>query len=190
MPGTLMVCDLPRELVHTFDDGSTFNFAEFSRMIVPAITALAAARAISQSDFGFAFGTPQKVEDFDLDEHWDDPMKYVWCVDGWGLKSNKYIANAVRKMRPLLRLNAVSTQEVCEGYPEAFVDVVDSIQDDGTFAWGDFPKGGAVRTIMGGMIFVCGVSGFSPDEDHAVALLLANALGVRFVKGNNLTQEG
>ena len=192
MQGTLDVGALKHELEFKFDDGSTFDVAEFGRTIHPAIRAQATAGLVTAPEdfgYGFVFGRPMSVEDFDLGHHWNYPTEFVWCVGGYGIQAPEYIANATRKMRALLRLDTQSTLEVQQNYPDAFSDVVDSVQDDGTFAWGDFPWGGAVRITMGGMIFTCGVSGFTQRQDHAAALLLAEKLGGCFIKGNGLPQE-
>jgi len=186
---TLDIRTLPCELTRTFKDDSTFDVEQFTATISKAIAALAEGGVIKQASFGFAFGVPMAVDEYDLSDHWDDPAKFVWCVGGWGAGSSKYVANAARKMRPMLRSYAESSLEMYHGFPEDFRDKVDSRQDDGSFAWGDFPWGGGVRVPMCGMIFTCAVSGFSQAEDHAVALLLAGLLGKYFVEGEGLLTE-
>lgn len=66
-------------------------------------------------------------------DNWDDPSEFVTIVGGWGEDKDRYIANAVRKMRASLRESLDSL--MIDAYDGAqFIDPVESQEEDGTFA--------------------------------------------------------
>jgi hypothetical protein len=79
--------------------------------------------------FGFAMANPDKASS------WDDPYAFVDFVVGWGPHADRYIANAVRKLRAALRTN-LDTLLIRINNPGHFRDIVESQQANGSFAWG------------------------------------------------------
>ena len=147
--------------------------------------ALAANNVIkSNASFGFVMLPPlwDGQEDFFVDE-WDDPYAFTWFAGGWGSDSNRYVANAVRKIRPLLRINdEVSTLSMVLGSgPTEFEDVVEQVNDNGDFEWGDFPYGGASVVRYGPLELVGACSGFKQVEDHLVTELILGHLAKRIL---------
>lgn len=62
---------------------------------------------IGQVDsLGFATAKPLNVvmdDDDGQEDNWDEPKRYIDFVGGWGPDRDMFIANAVRKMRAMLR---------------------------------------------------------------------------------------
>jgi hypothetical protein len=204
MTGTLLdVSKLPFERVYTCEDGSRINLSTLLDSHYDAIQALAAAELIKANEsFGFAMAEPMWDEDLETlqarDAFWDYPEHFVWFVGGWGPNRDRYIANAVRKMRALLRpvingydgMNTMfeSTLDIRIS-PSFFSDTVDSQNDDGTFPWGDFPWGGAAFVRMGGLTMAGAVSCLSEIEDDMVARLILGGIGQKIVVGNKLLKD-
>lgn len=111
---------------------------------------------------GFAAAHPDSFSD------WDDPYKSTWFVAGWGPDADQYIANAVRKIRAVLRTRK-DTLALRLTAPELFQDPVESKQADGGFPWGDFPWGGGTLVSVGNIVIPCAVSALWEVEDDAVA---------------------
>lgn len=125
-------------------------------------------------NFGFAMVDPFR----DLDEiDWDDPIDLAWFVGGWGPDMDMFIANAVRKLRPAVR-NECDTLYLkhCDG--NDFQDVVDSVDVEGRFPWGDFPHGGAVQLLMGHSTLLGAVSVYKEDEDCAAVAPFLGHIGL------------
>ena len=142
----------------------------------------AAGKVHAGDSFGFAMAEP--LLEGDPDDalcSWNNPKEYVWFVGGWGPERNRYVANAIRKLRPLLRHDeAFSTLELrLNGETGAFRDPVESASvDPGKFLWGDFPYGGAVIRDMGVLMMVGACSGFTELEDDMVTgMILADLAG-------------
>ena len=130
-------------------------------------------------------------------DYWDDPSKFVWFVGGWGPDRDRYIANAIRKLRPMLREDAESTLDMRfdsrkvksfgTGQPYEHViegdweDVVDQLDKDGKFPWGDFPWGGAVTVIMGDMVLVGAMSCLHEIDDDTVMRTFLRLLGKQII---------
>lgn len=117
-------------------------------------------------NFGFAMADPYG------DHHaaWDDPYSLAWLVGGWGPLRDRYIANALRKMRAAARegFNTLYLKHDCDRN-EVFRNVVESVEDDGRFRWGDFPHGGAVSMEMRQLNLLGAVSVYDEDEDCVAA---------------------
>lgn len=120
------------------------------------------------TSFGFAMANPI---DALVRDRWNEPNEFLYIVCGWGMDGPRYTANAVRKLRPALRLGR-DTLDIQRNDPGSFLDPVDSQTDDGKLLWGDFPWGGAVRLPYGGHDYYAAVSCFTAEEDHAVAAML------------------
>lgn len=182
---------LPREAQFTNDDKSIIDMSNFVRSVRPTIDTLMRSKLIAPKDnVGIAFCEPQFWDDYtETQKLWNEPEKFVWFIGGWGSdpdKLAKYQANAVRKLRPLLRDDHYSTLDMRDDDECEFRDVTEAMQPDGSFAWGDYPWSGAVRLDMFGMLLTCAVSGLTETEDHVVAELFAGLLGKRIVEANNL----
>lgn len=112
---------------------------------------------------------------------WDDPYGFTWFVVGWGDEGNRYIANAVRKLRPALRTKR-DTLDLRLNDPHLFQDKVESAEADGTFAWGDFAWGGATFVRVGNLIIPCALSCLREVEDDAGAKTTGGHIGARMLK--------
>lgn len=205
MTGILLdVSAMPFERVYTCDDGSEIDLGEFVDLHYDVVQALTSNGLVRANDsFGFAMAAPMWGEDLENrlagGDFWDYPQDFVWFVHGWGPDRDRYIANAIRKMRALLRphriaegwgpLTSDSTLEMRFDLPGAFRDKVDQQNPDGTFPWGDFPWGGAVRVDMGMLMLTGAVSCLSEIEDDMVARLILGGVGQRIVNGNKLLKD-
>ena len=196
MTGRLLdVSTLPFDQVLTCNDGSVINLREYLAGYKEVAQIMATNKLITSIDsFGFALAQVL-VDDFDTDDEdfWDKPEEFVFFVGGWGPHRNKYIANAVRKQRPLLRYGqfddeplARSSWELCLYEPEFFRDEVKSVNDDGTFPWGDFPKGGAIVSPFDGFWLLAATSCFTQIEDHGFSELVVSGLGQLIENGGGL----
>lgn len=197
MTGKLLdVSTMPFERVYTCEDGSKIDLREFLDLHYDAVQALAGSGLVkAKESFGFAMLAPIWEDDpFPEDDFWDKPEEFTWFVGGWGPDRDKYIANAVRKLRPLVRVGMTDEgvdSTLCMRFenPSLFQDPVDSVNDDGTFPWGDFPWGGAAAVIMGPLTVAGAVSTFSEIEDDMVARLILGGIGQRIVNGNKLLTD-
>ena len=148
-----------------------------------SIRQLASATLIkANNSFGFALGDAVQETN---QKNWDNPYEFVWFVTGWGPDANRYIANAVRKLRPALRTGN-DTLWLRQNAPHLFQDIVESKQGDANpFEWGDFPWGGATFVEVGDLILPCAVSALKEVEDDAVAKLLGGLIGATILKMNH-----
>ena len=178
---------LPFERTYECADGSKIEVAKFISDLKPAIEAFTSSKLIKANpSFGFAMAAPQIVGNYFNGELWDDPYKFVWFVGGWGDDRDRYIANAVRKMRAMLREGTRSSLDIRFSQEYFFRDVVDSKEHDGRFRWGDFPWGGAVFIQMGSLILEGAISCLSEIEDDVIARVPLGLFGQKVVYGNRL----
>lgn len=195
---------LPFEQIYTCVDGSKIDMSEFLERHYEAIQALASTGLIkSNESFGFAMAAPRfgrlGQDDMAPPSYWDEPEKFVWFVGGWGPESERYIANAVRKLRALKRYFDESSflgTEVNSSLDMRFITWEKSFQDevpstvDGVFPWGDFPYGGAVRLRVGDVMTLDGaVSALSEIEDESIARLILGGLSGLIIKGSGGVDE-
>ena len=193
----LDVSKLPFERVYTCADGSEINLREHLEAHADAVEALAARSLVRDNEtgsFGFAMAAPGTRWKHIL-VNWDQPEKFVWFAGGWGPQRDYYVANAVRKMRALLRI--ASRLQACEDEdfstlrvrlmnPGAFENVVEGKNPDGTFPWGDFPWGGAVLQHMGSLKLMGGTSSLSQFEDDFMTKLVLGGVGQKIILGDKL----
>ncbi len=193
MPKVLNIADLPFEAIYDCQDGTTIDMKELLENLRTPINVLGTTGNIGQVDsLGFAMTKPLnfmfRVPD---DYYWDDPVSYVWFVGGWGPDRDMYIANAVRKMRAMLRegLDTLYMKYGC--YRDShFKNVVDQTDEAGNFAWGDFPWGGAVEVQWGNLLLHGAVSCFDDDvDDDVVARLIIGLFGKQILIGDGLKFE-
>jgi hypothetical protein len=138
----------------------------------PAIKALMASGVIATKDsFGFALAYPGNRGFGD----WDNPERLIALVIHWGPDGPRYVANAVRKIRPAAR-NLDDTQHLRTGRSWLFQDKVESKDDEGRFPWGDFPWDGAVWHSALGVSLLGAVSAFPQEQDPIVARLILGVL--------------
>jgi hypothetical protein len=110
-------------------------------------------------------------------------------IGGWGPEQDRFSANAVRKIRALLRWyhefgvqpQFMSTMDMfvankryeqeSQGEYEfnMFQDIVPSVDEAGYFPWGDFPYGGAALVQVGNFWTIVAVSALNQEEDDFVA---------------------
>ncbi len=132
---------------------------------------------IANDSFGFAMANPF----VDVSLLWDDPYKFTWFTSGWGPDADRYIANAVRKLRAALRLGR-DTLDLRITDPNAFIDIVDEQEPDGSFEWGDFPWGGATFVRVGDLVLPSAVSCLNEVEDDVVAKTISGHVGAKMLK--------
>lgn len=112
----------------------------------------------------------------------DTPEAHAWFVNGWGPRRDQAIANAVRKLRPLLRdleptMGIKHPGAFVSGY-YSFSDEVPSVDEDGNFPWGDFLHGGSVLAMIDSSMHLVGaVSVYAEVEDCTAALTGLGIIG-------------
>lgn len=116
--------------------------------------------------------------------NWNDPYEFVWFVTGWGPDQDRYIANAVRKLRATLRTgrDTIELREKELHGKKPFKKKVDSQEEDGSFKWGDFPWGGAAQVKVGGLVIPTAVSCKLEVEDHILALFHGGQIGANLLQ--------
>lgn len=134
-----------------------------------------------KESFGFALADPTAV----LSEVWDDPSKLIAMVMYWGPDGLKYAANACRKIRPSARTGQDS-ETLRREHPELFRDNVESVEADGTFAWGDFPYGGATYLTVEGHLLLGAVSALPQVEDPIASRLLTGMAGLAMHRSDKM----
>jgi hypothetical protein len=183
----LDVDGLPFDTTYSCSDGHTVielrSIIDNHQRVIEAMSNLGLVKW--NENFGFAMAAPQFGANH-LDVMWDNPERLIWYVGGWGPKRKQYIANAGRKLRPMFREEVDSTLDLRLIHPDRFEDKVKSIEDDGTFLWGDFPWGGAVMLQMGQLILCGAVSGLKEIEDDIAARMILGAIGKQILLGDNL----
>ena len=190
----LDVSSLPFDAKYECKDGTAIDMRQHLEGLRPVIEALASANYIKDKDsFGFAMMQPLTepiVNEFP-DDIWDKPEEFVWFVGGWGPYRDRYIANAVRKMRAMLREELPTLTLRISESPVRFQDIVDSVNDDGTFSWGDFPWGGATLYPIGDaeVVLMGSVSALSEIEDDVVAQLILGLLAQPIINGDGLLAD-
>lgn len=185
MAPTLDVSRIPGTQRIAGRDGNIVNLAAMVHLLRPTIEELAASNVIKQNpNFGFAMAHPGRR--WQHHHTWDDPYRLTWFATGWGEQRDRYVANAIRKLRPAqrehydtLNLREHTSRDSAHG---KFYEVVESVEPDGSFAWGDFPYGGAVFVSFGSYQLLGAVSGLSEQEDHAVAGMILNVIGLQLAK--------
>ncbi len=121
-------------------------------------------------------------------DEWDSPYVFTWFVYGWGPEGHRYIADAVRKLRALLRTgNGQDSSTLALRHRRLwdFVDCVESQDADGNFPWGDFPHGGAVCMEYGSLKLAGAVGGPMEFENDMIARFILGGLAKEI-----LTVEG
>lgn len=165
-------------------ESSTVNLAAMVHLLRPTIEEFARLHVIKRSlSFGFAMAPPGRA--WQHWHTWNDPYQLTWFGTGWGHDRDRYVANAIRKMRAAQRVQAdsLTIRDSPEGTPFGrFSDPVQSVEEDGSFAWGDFPHGGAVFVNFGDYQLLGAVSALAPEEDHAVAAMILNVIGLQLRK--------
>lgn len=144
--------------------------------VVPALANRGLVKA--NESFGFAMAHQGLVGS----KVWDSPYDFTMMVWGWGTDGDRYIANAVRKLRALLRTGADTLELRATGRSDAFQDIVESVEEDGSFTWGDYPWGGAVAVNVGGIELRGAVSCLKEVEDDAVAKLILGLIGAEMLE--------
>lgn len=137
----------------------------------------------SRHTFGYALGVPfHDGEARNPSKHWNEPGKFVWLVGGWGHHKNRYIANAVRKLRAVTRLGqdtlplALDPElrkhnfvgAITEAEIEHEKDLVNTDPTHTEFRWGDFTFGGGVILTKGGIIQTGAGSGDTQQNDDDI----------------------
>ena len=178
----------PTELTYECSDGSVIDYASVLAKLRSVIETMQISGLFRRSNtFGLAISRPYwEGEDADCTTFRNNPETHVGFVGGWGEKRDQCIANAVRKMRPLYRGTAATSTLDMLPFDEDFKDVVKSIEDDGTFLWGDFPFGGAVWVIVNDVAYRVSVSGLHQIDDHAAAVLYGTTVSKMVLIGDGL----
>lgn len=185
---TLDVSVLPTVQAYISPGGNGLDVVAFlEEQVRPVISLLMTNGQIRDVDsFGFAMAMPlhrSMVTDMPAVLSfggWDDPEELTWLTWGWGPNRDRYVANAVRKMRYSARTldDSIVTQED----PGSIDTPVDSAAEDGSFPWGDFPWGGAAYVDVEEMAFLGASSALTQREDHHVTVLILSLLANAFHK--------
>jgi len=157
------------------------NLADIPLMLQTGIEALQNDGMLRGSEsIGIALAKP--VSGQLCEWSWDNPYDFTWFVAGWGPEARRFIANAVRKLRPMLR-ERMDTLQLRIHRPDAFRNAVKSANTKGNFPWGDYPWGGATFVRVGDMVIPVAVSGDLPEvEDDAVAKIIGGFVGAYILK--------
>lgn len=196
----LDVNTLPFDQVYTCKDGSKIDMRELLDLHYEVVQALAATGLIKANDsFGFAMLAPLTDDNIDMmddDGFWDKPESFVWFVGGWGPKRDVYIANAVRKLRAIIRcqqygkIEAWSTLDLRMMEPAFFQDTVEKQNEDGTYPWGDFPWGGAVVMPFGEELSIAAaVSCLTEIEDDTAVRLIIGNIAKKIILSNGMLSD-
>lgn len=190
MTGSLLdVTVMPSERIYTCKDGSEINLRELLESHRGGVEALASSGLVKPNEsFGFAMMAPAVYPEITSGE-WNEPEEYVWFVGGWGPKRDRYIANAIRKIRPLVRTTYDSSLSMRFFHPDLFEDKVESSDADGNYPWGDFPWGGAVDARFGALCLIGAVSCLSEIEDDTVTRLILGCIAQRIIKGDGMLTD-
>lgn len=171
---TLNIGSLPAELVWNPRTRGAVSLELVAGKVKSSIFTMMESGAIAQRDsFGFALATP----DIKLADVWDDPEKLIAMVAFWGPEGPRFAANACRKIRAAAREN-MDTETIRRDHPYLFLDSVASVEEDGTFTWGDFPYDGAAFTEVQGRRLLGAVSAFPKEEDPIIARLFTGFIGL------------
>jgi hypothetical protein len=187
---------MPFDQIYQCEDDTDINLRKLLDDHYDGVMGLQAGGLFKATEsFGFAMAAPRIGNITNLNKVWDDADQFVWFVGGWGDQRERYIANAIRKMRALLRLDEYhlqwpSTLDIrLKGGQHHFRDIVDSVDEDGNYPWGDFPWGGATIVHMGDLVLVGAVSALSEIEDDFVARLILGSIAKRIVIGDNMLTD-
>jgi hypothetical protein len=174
MVSTLDVGKLPQHAHYGTDTRETDLAYEVTRMrtTIGLWEQVKLVKPNKSFSLGFAAARPKLNP---VRPEWDDPYDFVWFVAGWGDDRERYIANAVRKLRASLRTGE-DTLALRLGESDQFEDVVDSAVG-GKFPWGDFPYGGSTFVRVGNVLLPCAVDGFREVENDFVAKTIGGRIG-------------
>ncbi len=181
MTVTLDISRLPQEAIIGEGDARINLASIVLNLMVPLDVMASGTRPLIKKNesLGFAIAKPNIF--MDGWEDWDNPYDTIWFVAGWGPDRNRYIANAVRKLRAALR-EYMDTLMLRINRPDAFQDIVESVDNNGNFLWGDFPWGGATFVHVGDVVIPSAVSGLLEVEDDALAKLAGGLIGAEMLK--------
>lgn len=185
----LDVSSLPFERTYACHDGTHINMRRFLENFRIGLRYMGQMELIKDTpSFGFAMTQPV-IEEEEVHDNWDHPEQFVWFAGGWGPDRDRYIANAVRKLRPLIREGQDSTLEMRYRWRDQFEGTVDSVDQNGDYPWGDFPWGGAVRIDVSFLVLRGAVSCYKEMEDDGVAYLILRLLGQHIALGDELPMQ-
>ena len=186
---TLDVSSFPTNAVYDDGEGVVVDMTELMERLKPSIESMVGTVVKETESFGFAMGVPM-WDDYNLDDKWDNPQEFVWFVYGWGPERDRYIANAIRKMRPLLRTFANDSTLSLRFYGDSslFRDIVES-EVSGIFPWGDFPWGGAVIMQYDELTLTGSVSCYKEIEDDIVTRLILGLFGKEIMVASGLPKD-
>ena len=179
MPAILDMSRIP-----TFVEYHDINLAgEVSKLLRHTTPQWAADGLIKSNDsFGMAMAKIMTDGEYYAD-CWDNPYELIWFAAGWGPEAERYMANAIRKMRASAR-EGVDSLDLLEHKPRLFRDEVGSERGDREHQWGDFPWGGAAYTNFGDKRLLTAVSCLKQQEDHWVALMLGGFMATQMHKAD------
>jgi len=186
MTGSLLdVTTMPSRQTYACKDGTEIDLRELLEGHWDGVQSLASSGLIKPNEsFGFAMMAPAIDPGPAPEGLWDKPEEFVWFVGGWGPQRDRYIANAIRKIRPLVRTGYGSSLEMRFYAQGLFEDKVESSDADGSYPWGDFPWGGAVEAMYGNLSLTGAVSCLTEIEDDTIVRLILGCVAQRIIKGD------
>lgn len=162
------------------------DIADLVDEIKTVVEFLASQGIVKETEsFGFAVAFDGFVGD-PIDP--DDPSEYVGFVGGWGPDKDRYIANAVRKLRVTLEIEDDSMNITHTGGNDDY-NGVKSAEDDGSFLWGNFPWGGSTYTAFGKYEILVSVSALKQDEDDLVAGYIGKRIGMAYSRADDTSAK-
>ncbi len=170
----LDVFALPQSTIYNHDTPAGSSLEKTVRDMRPTIEQMMADGIIAQRDsFGYALARPVA----NYRDHWDDPAALIGLAVWWGPEGPRYAANACRKIRAAARLG-MDTEAIRIHQPEAFRDLVESVEESGHFKWGDFPYDGATYLEVQDRLLLGAVSAYPKEQDPLVSRLVTGRCGL------------
>lgn len=182
----LDVSTFPRTLLY---DGSekSFFFEELNQTIQDIMYFLGVLGVVKRVDsFGFAVAVSDIAIDSSLEGsiEIDDPSTYVAFVGGWGPEQDRYIANAIRKMRASLDSDENDTIKITQDGVNEHYNTVESVDENGNFPWGNFAWGGSAYVAFGNYNHLVSVSALKQDEDDVASSIIGKLIGMKRHRAN------
>lgn len=153
-----------------------------SRPILEQMTALGLIGPASKGSFGFAMADPFAAMSPDGYQHlYQDPHKLVWLVGGWGPDRDRYIANAIRKMRAAARTGLDTLLLATQEQPEAVFENFSS-QSSATARYEEeYGFGGATFGYYRGRCLLFSVSTYPQEHDPVASLLVGSVIAAHLL---------
>jgi hypothetical protein len=124
----------------------------------------------SDESFGYAMGRSDPAT-------WlpNRPYTAIWFITGWGPQAEQYMADAVRMLAALWRLQFDTLQVRLEGRKHRLREVESVV--DGKFPYGNIVRGGAAWVRVGNLELPCAAGGPNEIDNNLKAKTVGAAIG-------------